>query len=232
MNIRDYEECKKTLEKLDASTLERRIEKYRELEVIQSRSSFQKEWDYSGEASATYIAGNYRSTIFCCACAVDQIFRYEYMRDPESRYGQIERLTFGQIIKRSKNKEVKHLLPFIDQALLLNDIRNTVATHPLLTEIPTESDLDRRLRDSLLLRDIMRLLELVGRIAPDLRLEIESAQLKSEAENKTYIFGEVVRRRCDMPFNLDGFWSLIENDILKFLAHQSWRIMKMVSESL
>ena len=174
MNTRSYEECKQTILKLDANTLDRRIERCQELEVIQTRFSFQKEWDYAGEASDTYIDGNYRSAIFCCACAVDQIFRYEYMRNPESRYDEIDGLTFGQIIRLCKEKEVKSLLPLINQAFLLNDIRNDVATHPLFIDVPVESDPDRQLRDSLLLRDITKLLELVGRLDLNLRHEIES----------------------------------------------------------
>lgn len=232
MNTKSYEECKRILEKLDANTLDRRIERCQELEVIQTRFSFQKEWDYAGEASDTYIAGNYRSAIFCCACAVDQIFRYEYMRNPESRYDEIEGLTFGRIIKQCKKKEIESLLPFIKQAFLLNAIRNDVATHPLFIDIPIESDPDRKLGNSLLLKDITKLLELIGTIDPDLRHEIESTELISESEGRTYIFGEVVKQQSDMPFNLDGFWSLIEDRILKFLANQAWHIMKMISEGL
>ena len=107
-----------------------------------------------------------------------------------------------------------------------------MATHPLFIEVPAESDLDRQFRDSLLLRDIIRLLELVGRIDSDLRLKIESTELRSGIENKTYILGEVLRRQCDMPFNLDGFWGLIEDEVLKFLANQAWHITKNVSENL
>lgn len=232
MNTRSYEECKQTILKLDANTLDRRIERCQELEVIQTRFSFQKEWDYAGEASDTYIAGNYRSAIFCCACAVDQIFRYEYMRNPESRYDEIEGLTFGQIIRLCKEKEVKSLLPLINQAFLLNDIRNDVATHPLFIDVPVESDPDRQLRDSLLLRDITKLLELVGRLDLNLRHEIESTELISESESTTYIFGEVVKKQSDVPYNLDGFWGLIEDQILKFLANQAWHILKIVSEGL
>lgn len=232
MDTKSYEECKQILEKLDASTLNRRIERCQELEGIKTRFSFQKEWDYSSEASDCYIDGNYRSAIFCCACAIDQIFRYEYMKYPENQYKDIKRLTFGKLIKECKDKEVKSLYPFLKKAFLLNNIRNGVATHPLFIDIPIESDPERQLRNDLLLRDINKLLDLVGEINVDLRCEIESTRLISEAEGKTYIFGEVVRKESEMPFNLDGFWGLIEDQILRFLANQAWHIMKAISEGL
>lgn len=235
MNTKSYEECKRILEKLDASTLERRIERFQELKGIQMDGrlfSSQREWDYAGEASDNYIAGNYRSAIFCCACAVDQIFRYEYMKLPLDQYDDIERLTFGQVIKECKKKKVESLLPFIIQAFLLNDIRNDVATHPLFIDVPIESDPERQLRNNLLLKDITKLLDLVGEINADLRREIESTKLISEVEDRTYVFGEVVSQQSDMPFNLDGFWGLIENQILRFLANQAWLIMKTIAEGL
>jgi len=235
MNTKSYEECKRILEKLDANTLERRIERFQELKGIQTNGrlfSVQKESDYAGEASNNYIDGNYRSAIFCCACAVDQIFRYEYMKLPENHYEDIEKLTFGQVIKECKKKNVESLLPFIIYAFLLNDIRNNVATHPLFIDVPIESDPERQLRNKLLLRDITKLLDLVEKINSNLRREIESTKLISQAEDKTYIFGKVINQRSEMPFNLDGFWGLIEDRILRFLANQAWHIMKAISEGL
>lgn len=235
MVTRSYAECKQTLETWDTNTLQRRIERCQELEVIQTggrESPGQKEWDYTSEASSNYIAGNYRSAIFCCACSVDQIFRYEYMRLPESEYARIERLTFGQIIGKCKERHAERLLPFISQALLLNDIRNGVATHPLFVDVPMKSDADRRLRKRLLLQDINGLLNLVGCINEDLQREIESTPLVNHIENRTYIFGEVVGGHADGPYNLDGFWGLIQDQILRFLANQAWHIVKVISEGL
>lgn len=154
------------------------------------------------------------------------------MKVPGNQYKDIERLTFGQIIKECKKKDVESLLTFIKQAFLLNAIRNDVATHPLFIDIPTESDLDRQLIDKLLLKDITKLLDLVENINPNLRYEIESTKLISEIEGRTYIFSEAVSQQSEMPYNLDGFWGLIEDQILKFLAKQSWHIMKIISEGL
>jgi hypothetical protein len=235
MDTRSLEECKKMLEKNDRDTLERRAERCQELAQIQTDGrlfSSQREWDYSGEASASYISSNYRSATFCCARAVDQIFRYEYMKLAESNYKKIKGLTFGEVIQECRSRNVESLLPFMKQAFLLNDIRNNVATHPLFVDIPIESDPERLLRDRLLIEDMTKLLELVERIDSSLRHEIESTKLISEAEDRTYIFGEVINQQSDMPFNMEGFWSLIEDKILRFLANQCWHIMKSISEDL
>jgi len=235
MNTKSLEECKKILEKGDTNTLERRAQRLQELAQIQTNGrifSSQREWDYSGEASNNYIDGNYRSAIFCCACAIDQIFRYEYLKVSGNRYEDLERCTFGQTIRKCENEGVESLLSYMEKAKLMNKMRNEVATHPLFIDLPAESDLERRLRNELLLKDIGKLLDLVGRIDAKLRDEIESTELISEVEGRSYIFGEVINQQSEMPFNLDGFWGLIEKDILKFLASQAWSIMKEISEGL
>lgn len=235
MNTRSLEECKKMLEKNDRDTLARRAERCQELAQIQTDGrlfSSQREWDYSGEASANYISGNYRSAIFCCACAVDQIFRYEYMKVPGSKYGDVGGGPFGKIIRKCKDRNVKSLRPFITRAELLNDMRNKVAAHPLFVDLPTETYPERKVRNELLRRDIATLLSLVGKIDPERKHKIESTPLLHEAEGKSHIFGEVITEQSEMPFGLDGFWALIERDILKFLANKAWHIKKSISEGL
>jgi len=234
MGKRTLEDCIEQLKKSDKNSLERRAERLQELPVIQVDGrlfSSQKEWDYSGEASESFIVGNYRSTIFCCACAVDQIIRYEYLKMPGHTYDELGR-TFGQHIRVCKNKGGLRLSEYIGQAELLNKIRNVVAVHPLFIDPPIESDPKGLLRKELLLEDIKRLLNLVKEIKPEMESEIKSTTVVSEVEGKRYIFGRIVSGQDDMPFNLDGFWGLIERDILKFLAFLAWCIMKNIVEGL
>lgn len=236
MNTRSLEECKRILHKSDADTLERRAKRLQELKQIQTDVrlfSSQREWDYASEAAENYINASYRSAIFCCACAVDQIFRYEYVKVPGNKYEDLEKkLTFGHVIRKCKEKNVVSLNPFVEQASLLNDIRNDVATHPLFIDIPVESDRETQMRNQLLCRDITKLLDLVERLDPNLRHRIESTKLISEMEGKSYILGEVISQQTDMPTALDGFWGLIQDQILRFLASQSRNIMKTISEGL
>lgn len=235
MNKRTLEECKEQLQRSDKNTLERRAERLEELEVIHTNArlfSSQKEWDYAGEASDSYINGNYRSAIFCCACAVDQILRYEYLKMLGSSYHDVERCTFGRIIRKCKDKSIASLLPYLAKAGLLNQMRNEVSAHPLFIDLPADSDPERLVTRILLIEDIKKVLELVGNINPEFKAEIEATELSSRVEGKTYIFGEVINEHSEMPFNLDGFWGLIENDIFKYLAQQAWHILRTISEGL
>ena len=235
MNKRTLEQCKEQLQRSDKNTLERRAERLKELEVIHTDArlfSSQKEGDYAGEASDSYINGNYRSVIFCCACAVDQIFKYEYLKLPESRCQDIKRCTFGQIIRKCREKGTASLIPYIEKAELLNRMRNEVSAHPLFIDLPVDSHPERSMRNTLLLEDIKKLIKLVENIDPELKTEIEATKLISQVEERTFIFGEVIAQRSEMPFNLDGFWGLIENDILKYLANQAWHTMKIIAEGL
>ncbi len=236
MNTRSLAECKRILQKSDADTLERRAKRLQELKPIRTDGrlfSSQREWDYASEAAENYINASYRSAIFCYACAVDQIFRYEYVKVPGNKYEDLEKkLTFGQVIRKCKEKNVVPLSPFMEHATLLNDIRNNVATHPLFIDIPAESDRENQIRNQLLCRDIMKLLDLVERVDSDLRHRIESTTLISEVEGKNYILGEVINRHTTIPTAIDGFWGLIQDKILRFLAIQARNIMKTISEGL
>ena len=235
MNTKSLEECKQVLLKGDSDTLERRAIRLQELEQIQTDGrlfSSQREWDYASEASDSYINGNYRSAVFCCACAIDQIFRYEYVKVPGNKYEDVESGPFGRVISKCKKENVKSLIPFMEQAELLRDMRNEVAAHPLFIDLPTETDPERHARNALLLKDIKKLLDLVGRIDTELRKKIESTELINEVEGEKCVFGKVIDKEDEILFNLDGFWGLIELDILKFLASQAWGIMKEIAEGL
>ena len=237
MDTRKLEECIKDLKKSDENTRKERAKRLQELEKIQIDGrlfSSQKEWDYAGEASDSYINGNYRSTIFCCACAVDQILRYEYLKVPGNRLEDLERhvRTFGQIIGRCKPTKVKSVSGLIKQAELLNQIRNRVAVHPLFTDFPIRSDKDRQVRTELLLKGIVELLDLVGKLDRDLKRNIESTKLVLEAEGKTYILGDVIKQQNNVEIAIHGFLILIEDRLLRFLAIRAWSILKAISEKL
>lgn len=141
MSGKTLEQCKKQLEKSDRETLERRAERLNELAEIETNGRLfwsQMEWDYSGEAAQSYVVGNYRSAIFCCAGAVDQVFRYECLKMPGNRYEDLG-TTFGQNIKKCRQKGIPSLVPLINKAQLLNRMRNEIAAHPLFIDVPTQS---------------------------------------------------------------------------------------------
>ncbi len=221
------------IEDFDKRTLERRAQRLQELTPIQTDGRLfasQREWDYAGEASESYINGNYRSTIFCCACAVDQIFKYEYLKVTGHEYKDIERCTFGQVIYRCS--DVSSLQPYIQQAKTLNNLRNNIAAHPVFIDLPTSTELERETRNQLILKDINTLVELVGIFDPELKNKIKKTNLVSEVEGKTYNFGKIIQGQQEIPLNINGFWFLIEKDILQFLANRSWTILREIAEGL
>ena len=227
------DEFVKRLQESDQRTLERRAQRLQELAQIQTDGRLfasQREWDYAGEASESYINGNYRSTVFCCACAVDQILRYEFLKVPGNKYEDIEKCTFGQMI--GKCRRVTSLLPFLKEAETLNKLRNDIAAHPIFIDLPTSSNADKEIRNQLVLKDINRLVDLVCLFNEEIRDQIEATKLVSEVEGKTYNFGKVIHGLEEVPFNIDGFWGLLEQDVLRFLANKSWAILKEIAEGL
>jgi len=105
----DLDERRKELQESDQRTLTRRAERWQELSPIRTDGRLfasQREWDYAGEASESYIVGNYRSTVFCCACAVEQILKYEYLRIPDHKYEDIDGCTLGRMIKKCRERKV------------------------------------------------------------------------------------------------------------------------------
>jgi hypothetical protein len=234
MSRKTLEECAKRLQKSDRDTLERRAQRLKELEQIHTDARLfhsQKEWDYAGEAADSYINGNFRSVIFCCASAIDQIFRYEYLKTPGSNYEDLEKCTFGQTIRKCKDKNISRLIQFMAVAKLLNRMRNEVSAHPLFVDFPVEADPERQVRNKLLREDIKKLLSLVEIVNPKAKNEIEGTKLIDQV-GKTYVLSDVVNQRFEMPSSLDGFWGLIERDILKLLAKEAWQILKIVAEGL
>ena len=227
------DEFVKRIQESDQRTLERRAQRLQELAQIQTDGRLfasRREWDYAGEASESYINGNYRSTVFCCACAVDQILKYEYLKVPGHRYEDIEKCTFGQMIRKCRH--VTSLLPFLKETEMLNKLRNDIAAHPIFIDLPISSNPDKEIRNQLVLKGINTLVDLVGLLNQEFRNQIEATKLVSEVEGKTYNFGKVIRGLEEMPFNLDGFWGLLEQDVLRFLANRSWAILKEIAEGL
>jgi hypothetical protein len=130
MSERKLEECTDTLRYNDAHSLEERAKRLQELGTTETSFSIQREWEYSIEAGDCYINHNYRSAIFCCACAVEQIFMYEYLKENTDDINNFDLPMFGKLIDRCEN--IASSTPYLKSAGLLNKIRNKVAAHPLL----------------------------------------------------------------------------------------------------
>lgn len=240
MSVRSLEECKRTLRQIDKDTLDRRAKRCHELEVTRTSAQefySRRECDYEREASCSYINGNYRSAILCCACSVDQVFRYEYLKVLGNKYEDLWRasrqLTFGQVIQKCESRKVPRLTPFMEKAKLLKHIRNEVAVHPLFTDVPCISDTERQLRDELIRRDVTALLNLIGEIDKERKEDIEGTELINSAEGARYTLREAVGQESGLPTSsLLGFWAVIEKNVLRFLANHAWHIKRQILEGL
>ncbi len=231
----DLEKIKKELQEHDQKTLMERVERWQELPPIQTDGrlfSSQREWNYTGEASECYIVGNYRSAIFSCACAVEQILRYEYLKIPGHKHEDMDKYTFGGMIRKCSDGKVPSLDSHLKKAGILNRIRNVVAAHPIFIDLPLTSDADLGIRNILLIKDINKLTDLVDELDAGMKKTIEDIKLNNEVEGRVYNLGRIIRGEEKAPYDLNGFWSLIEQDVLKFLANQSWAILKDISEGL
>lgn len=81
MKERTLEDALQTIKKLDDRTLNERATRLKELGIIGyssvERSTSRRISDYSTEATMSNVDECFRSCIFCCSAAVDQIFRHE-----------------------------------------------------------------------------------------------------------------------------------------------------------
>ena len=63
--------------------------------------------------------------------------------------------------------------------------------------------------------------------------EIESTQLIIKDEGQEFTLREALSAESGMPTtSLSGFWGLIEQEVLKFLANHIWRVKKEILEAL
>jgi hypothetical protein len=238
MSAENLEECEVFLRNLDEGTRDERAKRRLELQQITTggQAQPQRKWDYMSEAASAYINGNYRSAIFCCACAIDHIFRFEYLKVLGGKYEDLwqkhRQLPFGEVIAKCENR-VPWLNPFIAKAQLLNCIRNEVAVHPLFIDIPPSSGAERELRDRLVRRDAAALLKLVGDLDGEQRKRIEDMELIDNVEGRWCTFREAMSEESELPAgSLIGFWTLIQQDLLRLLANRAWHIASEILEGL
>lgn len=207
--------------------------------------------DYQREAESSYVNGNFRSCIFSCACIADQVFRHEYVKASENKKKSLKEIknkkryfTFGTAINRIKqllkDKKASHMQPFVKKAETLNDIRNTIATHPAYVDLPLSEpwSLAKKINRD----DILSLLKILIKTDP----QIKRTERKSMKENilKNTKFSGIGRYGGRIPWFtlqeiLDKNFKVgplqpelvrksIEDSILKPLALRSYKLMNEV----
>lgn len=178
--------------------------------------------EYLREANFSYIYGYFRSCIFACATAVDQIFRHEIIQQsqaPEKKLEEIERknLTFGPIIGKAVEEETPSLKPIISKAKWINKARNDVAVHPLCL---TSEELDAKLANKLKIEYIKTVLSLLNEKGKEkiLNISMESPDKKRVTIKEIIENPDKIKSRASQLLMWD-----IQNRIVQPIAFKVYR---------
>lgn len=161
--------------------------------------------EYLREASDSYVYGNFRSCIFACSAAIDQIFRHEIVQDSceyKRKLKQIKKLGLGKIIGLAREEKTESLKPILSDAGWINEARNRIAVHPICI---TAEKLDDELANELKVEYIKNILEITDEEAKEKILDI-SVKYPSE-------------RRITMQEVLEDPYSRRASDFLMWDPH-------------
>ena len=191
------------------------------------RPTSQRMSDYSIEAAMSYVHGCFRSCIFCCSAAVDQIFRHEIIlesKNPEEMMDKLRGKPFGKIFPFAKN--VERLQRFLEDARLLNKLRNKVAVHPLCFW-PFQTFPDDEMANKVIVQDLKIIIAAAD--AEDAEMIKQSKIIREDG--RRVVLADVL---CDptMPEASDLLMWRIDNDVLKPLALKAFQKMAGIIEGL
>ncbi len=229
MKDRTFEDAIDTIKRLDERTENDRASRLQEQGVMfwdaVERPTSQRMSDYSIEAAMNYVNGCYRSCIFCCSAAVDQIFRHEIIyesKNPEAEMDKLRSKPFGTIIRYAKN--VDRLQPFLEDARRLNKLRNNVAVHPLYFW-PFEDDETKV--NEIILKDLKNIIAAAD--SEDAGI-IKQSFIIGE-DGKKVVLADVLSDPT-MPEASDLLMWRIDLDVLKPLALKAFQKMAGIIEGL
>lgn len=135
----------------------------------------------------------------------------------------------------SHREEFGSLSPFIENAKVINKIRNKVAVHPTYVDLVPSTDEDWKLRNSLIAGNICILVKLLMETDPTIKTPDEKIRnFLSESKvgefsleevlEKNFMIGDAVVEPTELAIN----WG----DVLKPLALRSYKYMKEIAEGL
>ena len=238
MKDRTYEDSIRTIRELDERTEKDRASRLQELGVVSwssvERSTSPRMDDYASEASINYVNGSFRSSIFCCSAAVDQIFRHEIILDSENPEKKLDKITgkpFGHVMPFAEKTERLHR--FLDDARWLNKLRNNVAVHPLsFWPLQAYSDDEKRRKDEemaniVIVKDLMNIITAAD--AEDAE-KIRQQFIIREDGNRV-VLADVLADPTS-PDAYDLLMWRIDNDVLKPLALKAHKKMAGIIEGL
>ncbi len=104
---------------------------------------------YHGEARDSFVNGSFRSCIFNCSVALDQIIRHELIAgdsNPVEKVLELEskKNTLGHMINKI-SKEIPSLVHLESKFRWMNEARNTISVHPIcIIDSQIDSDIVNR----------------------------------------------------------------------------------------
>jgi len=216
------EEAIERIEKIDNSTREDRAKRLAELGTyttsLVNRPVANLMGEYLEEASFSYINGNFRSCIFSCSAAIDQIFRHEIIQisnDYKGKRKEMEKLSFGQVIGKARKEKIQSLEAILSDARWVNDARNRVAVHPICV---TAETLDDELSKELKVEYIKNILEICDE---EIKEKILKKSIKYPNEKRI-----TLREVIENPYSISAFefwlWDP-HNRIIEPIALESHR---------
>ncbi len=195
------EEAIERIEKIDNRTREERAKRLAELGTytisLVNRPVANLMGEYLEEASFSYVNGNFRSCIFSCSAAIDQIFRHEIIQishDYKGKRKEIDELSFGKVIGKGRKEKIPSLEAILYEAGWVNDARNRVAVHPICV---TSETLDDELAKELKVEYIKNILEICDE---EIKEKILKMIIKYPSEKRI-----TLRKVIENPHSISAF---------------------------
>jgi len=184
--------------------------------------------DFRIEAAMSYVNGCFRSCIFCCSAAVDQIFRHEIIlasKNPEEMMDKIREEPFGRIMPFAE--KVERLQPFLKVARRLNKLRNKVAVHPLCFWPFQTCPKDEEMTNKVIVQDLKNIIAAAD--AEDAETIRQSFIIREDG--RKVVLADVLFDPS-IPEASDLLMWRIDNDVLKPLALKAFQKMAGIIEGL
>lgn len=194
---------------------------------------------YIEEAGESFLGGNFRSCIFCCAAAVEQVIKYELIKssgDPKAEIRKIEsrRLGLGKLVeilenRPSDNERILKLKKFLDSLDWINKARISIAVHPPYASVYDEDDTDeiKTWKNERMVYYINRILDLLSAQDHERVLDLNVGL----PEGVSTTFRELLKdpKSKQMP---EVWYLFTSREVQQPLALETYRRMKEIIEGV
>lgn len=196
-------------------------------------------WGYIEEAQRSYLESNFRSCVFCCATAVEQILKYEIALSSDNFKSEIEKFekelfTLGKLIGQlrkcnSKNERISKLKKFIKSLGWLNEARNAIATHPEYVSLEATEDNEevKKWKVKKIVSSIKRILSL---LPEDEQKEVSNSKIEVSPE-RFITFKEFLDKSPQTIYQI-GHKFIGRSELQLYLALEAFRKMKEIVEGV